>query len=102
VRKLNFADLAGGIRLPGMRIAEGGVATLAPGEMSHDEGWHVHTDPEGFLILDGRGRIVIDGQETAFAPGDVFIVDPGEDHHLVCDGDSPVVTTWLHFERTTG
>ncbi|MEJ3747246.1 cupin domain-containing protein [Actinomycetes bacterium KLBMP 9797] len=102
MRKLKLTDLADGVRLPGMRIADGGVATIAPGEMSHPEGRHVHPDPEGFLILDGRGRILIDGVATEFTAGDVLIVEPGEDHHLVCDGDRPVVNTWLHFERAAG
>ncbi|MDR8413458.1 cupin domain-containing protein [Nonomuraea sp. 3-1Str] len=96
MRRSTLAEWAGGVSLPGYRVASGGVSTLPPGKVSHDEGRHVHPDPEIFLILSGTGRLHLDGEESGFAAGDVLVVDPGEDHHL--EAVTEVVTTWLHLE----
>lgn len=101
MRTLKLADLDDGLQLAGHRVESGGVATVAPGTRSHDEGRHVHSDPEVFLILTGRGQIHIDDRPTPFTAGDVLIVEPGEDHHLEAAGPEPVVVTWLHLEAVS-
>jgi len=30
----------------------------------------------------------------------VFIVEPGEDHHLISDGEDPCINLWLHAGPT--
>ena len=83
---------------PGYVIERGGVSRYLAGERTHPEGHHVHTVPEMFLILQGSGVIEIDGAPTPFEAGDVFLVEPGEDHHLVSQGELPLVSTWLHLQ----
>jgi quercetin dioxygenase-like cupin family protein len=34
---------------------------------------------------------------TRFAAGDILIIEPGENHHLISDGDVPLVFTWMHL-----
>jgi mannose-6-phosphate isomerase-like protein (cupin superfamily) len=48
--------------------------------------------------VQGSGYIEIDGaQADTFRAGDLLIIPPGEDHHLVSDGDVPLVFTWMHL-----
>jgi quercetin dioxygenase-like cupin family protein len=100
MRRSRLADHGSGVSLPGHRVESGGVSTLPPGAISHNEGPHTHPDPEIFLILSGSGRIHIDGTPSGFAAGDVLVVEAGEDHHL--EAMETVVTTWLHLEPGEG
>jgi mannose-6-phosphate isomerase-like protein (cupin superfamily) len=84
--------------VPGFTIERGGVSRYPAGERTHPEGHHVHTVPELFLILQGSGVIEIDGAATPYEAGDVFVVDPGEDHHLVSRGELPLVSMWIHLQ----
>jgi mannose-6-phosphate isomerase-like protein (cupin superfamily) len=104
VQKLSLADLTarsdGPIladAVPGFHIERGGITRYEAGARSHPEGHHVHTAPEVFCILQGRGVIEIDGVPTAFQAGDVFVVAAGEDHHLVSQGELPLLSAWLHL-----
>jgi mannose-6-phosphate isomerase-like protein (cupin superfamily) len=84
--------------VPGHVIERGGVSRYEAGQRTHPEGHHVHDVPELFYILQGSGVIEIDGATSPFQAGDVFVVDPGEDHHLVSQGGLPLVSMWLHLE----
>jgi len=99
MRRLSIPDLTNGLAsaVPGHRAGTGGVALSAGGERSHPEGRHVHEFPEAFLILDGHGDIEIDGHASPIAAGDVLVVAPGEDHHLVSSVHRPLVIVWLHL-----
>lgn len=96
MRRGTLAEFGSGVGLPGYRVDSGGVSTLEAGAISHNKGPHTHPAPEIFLILSGSGRVHIDGETSAFAAGDVLIVEAGEDHHL--EALDTVVTTWLHLE----
>jgi hypothetical protein len=104
MKKLALTDLTGrdfgpvmSGAVPGFLLERGGITRYEAGARSHPEGDHVHTVPEVFLILQGSGTIEIDGQPTAFEAGDVFVVDPGEDHHLVSGGPVPLLSAWMHL-----
>jgi mannose-6-phosphate isomerase-like protein (cupin superfamily) len=105
MKMLNLADLVargGGpvlaTAVPGYHIERGGITRYANGERSHPEGHHVHIVPEMFVILQGTGVIEVDGSPTPFQAGDVFVIDAGEDHHLVCQGDLPLISAWMHLQ----
>jgi mannose-6-phosphate isomerase-like protein (cupin superfamily) len=105
MRKLSLADLTSraegpvlGAAVPGFHIERGGITRYEQGQRSHPEGHHVHTVPEAFCILQGTGVIEIDGVATPFQAGDVFVVEPGEDHHLICQGDLPLLSAWMHLQ----
>lgn len=106
MEKLTLADLTGradgpvlAAARPGFAVERGGITRYEVGHRSHPEGYHVHTVPKMFVILQGTGVIEIDGAPTPFQAGDVFIVEPGEDHHLVSGGDLPLLSAWMHLER---
>jgi mannose-6-phosphate isomerase-like protein (cupin superfamily) len=104
MRKLRLTDLTLGAEgpvlaaaVPGFQLERGGITRYEAGTRSHPEGHHVHTVPEAFLILQGSGVIEVDGMATAFQAGDVFVVEPGEDHHLVSQGVLPLLSAWMHL-----
>ncbi len=104
MHKLAIADLTGrdggpvlSDAVPGFHIERGGITRYEAGARSHPEGDHVHVVPEVFLILQGTGVIEIDGAGTPFQAGDVLVVEPGEDHHLVSDGPLPLLSAWMHL-----
>jgi mannose-6-phosphate isomerase-like protein (cupin superfamily) len=109
MKKLCFSELCvtGGGHLlqdilPGDYIASGGLAFAKRGERSHTndgpEGkdHHVHTDCKAFLIFQGKGTMEINGEQHPVQTGDLFIVEPGEDHHLISSEEDPIVTLWCH------
>ncbi len=108
MRKVSFADLTLGGTGPVVSPAGPGLVDRGgfrrydePGFRTHDEsaGPHVHTTPEIFCIFQGTGSVEIDGALVdRFQAGDVVIIDPGEDHHLISDGDVPLVFTWMHLQ----
>lgn len=85
--------------VPGKYLVVGGIGFKEPGQVTHP-GHHVHDDEEVFIILQGKGEIEIGGRRHPIAAGDVLVVEPGEDHHLVSSDDDPLVNLWLHAGPT--
>ena len=83
--------------IPGEHLSAGGLSFHAPGARTHDgETRHTHADHEVFCILAGRGWIEIEGRREPIAAGDVLVIEPGEDHHVVGDPRSPIANLWFH------
>lgn len=71
------------------------AAVLAAGRTTLDAGSSVgeHSHPsteELYLILEGHGRGVLDGQSFPVGPGDLFLCKAGHSHGLVNDSDRPL------------
>ncbi len=104
MKRYRFADLdamwpahVAGRLIPGQRLAQGGLSFHPPGVRTHDKpGPHVHADHEVLCILQGKGIIEIDGRKEPVAAGDVLVIEPGDDHHLVVDSDHPIVNIYFH------
>lgn len=108
MKRLSITDLTGhgsgpvlSGAVPGFHIERGGITRYEAGGRSHPEGRHVHTVPEVFLILQGTGIIEVDGVASPFQAGDVFLVEAGEDHHLVSHGELPLLSAWMHLTPVT-
>lgn len=85
--------------VPGRRIYKGGLAFHTPGSISHDEDRpHVEVDYEIFCLLQGEGWIEIEGIREPARAGDVLVIEPGEDHHLISSDHNPFLNLWLHAE----
>ncbi|MBB6729448.1 cupin domain-containing protein [Cohnella zeiphila] len=88
--------------MPGSYLSAGGLAFERPGSRSHTNDGpdgtdrHVHSDCEAFLILQGRGTLELDEAFIPIVAGDVIVVEPGEDHHLIASEDDPPVVLWCH------
>lgn len=65
-----------------------GRTTLEPGSTI---GEHAHPNTEDlYLILEGRGIGVLDGERFPVGPGDLFLVKAGGRHGLINDSDGPL------------
>ena len=82
--------------VPGKYIASGGLSFNKIGERTHSEGYHVHPEGEIFCIMQGQGEIEIDGKREPVHAGEVLIIEPGEDHHLIGDPAHPIINLWFH------
>jgi len=80
----------------GKYIAHGGLSFHKIGWRTHPEGHHVHPEGEIFCIMQGQGEIEIDGKREPVHAGEVLIIGPGEDHHLIGDPAHPIINLWFH------
>ena len=87
--------------VPGDYLCMGGLSFKPPGFRTHDHDGpggadlHVHDGCEVFLILQGRAVMEVDGESHPLQTGDVMIIEPGEDHHLIADEQDPCINVWL-------
>lgn len=78
---LKLGEMAGVISL--------GRITLEPGSTI---GEHAHPNTEDlYLILEGRGMGVLNGERFSVGPGDLFLVKAGGSHGLINDSDAPLI-----------
>ncbi|HEY0865882.1 MAG TPA: cupin domain-containing protein [Fimbriimonas sp.] len=85
--------------MKGKRLYSGGVAFHGPGFVTHDDDHpHTHDDQEIFCLLQGEGWIDLEGRREPVRAGDVLVIEPGEDHHLISSDDSPLINLWLHAD----
>jgi mannose-6-phosphate isomerase-like protein (cupin superfamily) len=72
--------------MAGVRAA--GRTVLAPGS---SVGEHAHPDTEEiYLVLEGHGRGVLDGQSFPVGPGDLFLCKAGHSHGIINDSHAPL------------
>ena len=65
-----------------------GRITLEPGSTI---GEHAHPNTEDlYLILEGHGRGILDGERFPVGPGDLFLVKAGGSHGLINDSEGPL------------
>jgi len=109
MKKLRFAELKVledehilSSVLPGKYLYVGGFGFSRPGARSHtndghgNSDHHVHNDCECFVIFQGKGLLELNKEFIPITAGDVIVIEAGEDHHLISDKDSPLVTLWCH------
>jgi mannose-6-phosphate isomerase-like protein (cupin superfamily) len=54
-------------------------------------GTHRHGDDEEiYVVLEGEGRMTLDGQDHRVGPGSIVLNRPGGEHGLVNDGTGPL------------
>jgi quercetin dioxygenase-like cupin family protein len=82
--------------IPGKRLAHGGLSFHAPGSRTHAEGEHRHDNEEVFCFLQGKGELELDGKRYPVRAGDVIVIEPGEEHYIHADAETPTVNCWFH------
>ena len=92
--------------LPGEYLSSGGLAFEKPGYRTHSydgpdgQDFHVHKDCEVFIIAQGKGEMELNKELHPVVTGDIIVVEPGEDHHLISSVEDPIVTLWIHAGPT--
>ena len=76
-------------RLPGELVTFLDLTVIPPGV---SVGTHTHgpDDEEIYVIIDGTGRVELDGAVSEVGAGDVIINPPGGTHGLVATGQVPL------------
>ena len=98
---MSYADLGAFVTLDGSEIREwAGAVSMPAGNQSLAEATiptggattaHYHrTTEELYLIVEGLGRLVIDGEEREVAQGDCALIPPGATHKLFNIGSLPL------------
>jgi uncharacterized cupin superfamily protein len=64
------------------------VTVLEPGQSSV---YHAEANQEGFLVLQGGCRLIVEGEERPFRTWDFFRAPPWTEHAFVGAGDGPCV-----------
>ena len=89
--------------IPGQYLCQGALSYKKPGFRTHSNDGpggidrHVHDDDcEVFVIVQGKAVMEVDGERISMVTGDVLVIEPGEDHHLVADAEDPCINLWLH------
>jgi quercetin dioxygenase-like cupin family protein len=73
--------------LQGFGSMEVWVQTVEPGAATPV---HRHDCEEAIVILEGRGVLVMGGEEEAFGPGTTLVIPRDEVHQLKCTGPSAI------------
>ncbi len=82
--------------VPGKYINKGAMSYKTPGFVTHaDEPAHIHDDAEVFVILQGKAKMQMDHEVIELVTGDVLVVEPGENHHLIADEHDPCINLWV-------
>ena len=80
-------------------INEGMLRFGKPGFRTHskenENDSHSHKTHEIFLILQGKACIELNDKKYNVKTGDIFIVEPGENHHLNVDKNDPAIYIWF-------
>lgn len=104
IRRLSDLPVEPKARIRGGLGAGSGIDLLAAGEMAGilsmgritlepgaTIGVHAHPDTEDlYLILEGRGTGVLNGDHFPLGPGDFFLVKAGGSHGLINDSEAPL------------
>lgn len=69
-------------------IVSMGRTTLEPGSTIGEHG-HPNTE-DLYLILEGHGTGILNGERFPLGPGDLFLVKAGGSHGLINDSDHPL------------
>lgn len=68
-------------------------ARFAPGQVAAA---HDHADMvEVFFVASGQGTIYVNDQPQPLMPGTCVVVEPGETHEVINDGDGELVLTYF-------
>ena len=86
--------------LPGKEISHGGMFFLKANDVTHacDNGSrrHVHEDCKLFYFLQGKAVVEVDGVCHQAEIGDIYLIEPGEDHHIVAGEQELPVGIYCH------
>ncbi|MGQ9513876.1 MAG: cupin domain-containing protein [Thermoproteota archaeon] len=79
----------------------GGLHFYTPGEISHsEEERHIHEDhDEIFIGLQGKGTLEVEGKSYPINIGDIYLIEPGESHHVMADEMDPILLLWIGARR---
>jgi mannose-6-phosphate isomerase-like protein (cupin superfamily) len=85
-RRKGFHVVAGSDRSQAATMTLGPHASTGGPDNRHDR------SDQWLYVMSGDGHAVVEGHEVAVEPGDLLLIEKGETHEIVNDGDEPLVT----------
>ncbi|HMM27127.1 MAG: cupin domain-containing protein [Chloroflexota bacterium] len=72
--------------------AQAATMVLAPGESTGGpDNRHAASD-QWLYVTGGRGYAVVEGRRVGLEPGTLLLIEAGEGHEIVNDGDEPLAS----------
>lgn len=60
------------------------ILTIPPRDFSIKERFHFHNkQTEVYYVLEGEAEVFLNSEKFDATPGDVFVVEPGDKHHIM-------------------
>lgn len=76
--------------------SQAATMVLAPGESTGGaDNRHAASD-QWLYVTGGHGYAVIEGRRVSLAPGSLLLIEAGEGHEIVNDGDEPLASLNLY------
>lgn len=97
MRSVDLNQLPGGFEvLARSARSEAAAMTLAPAESTGGPDNRHQGGDQWLLVLSGRGRAIVCGEEVALAPGLLLLIERGEAHEVRGEGDEPLRTVNMY------
>ena len=105
---INHLERAPGVTVSGMVGEESGATQISSGITSFAPGCsnttHFHNAEESVIVIEGKGTMIIGGEEHHVKPNDAAFITPGTHHRIINTGDGPFRIAWsyatIHVSRT--
>jgi mannose-6-phosphate isomerase-like protein (cupin superfamily) len=76
--------------------AQGAEMTLEPGTSTGGpDNYHADSD-QWLYVVSGSGHAVVESERVPLEAGDLVVVEAGETHEIVNDGDEPLQTVNIY------
>ena len=87
-------------RAPDWCVIQNGI--VAMGCSTRDEGQtvelHFHDADEFWFVVEGKARVITDGQEHVVEKGDVVCMQMGQEHALLRVLEAPYTQVWIECD----
>lgn len=70
-----------------------GIAVFSVGSSAPT---HYHDVEESVIVVEGEGRVVIEGREHVVKPNDAVFITPGAHHSIANNGDAQFKIAWTY------
>ena len=70
-----------------------GIAAFSVGSSAPN---HYHDAEESVIVIEGEGRVTLEGEEYVVKPNDAVFITPGAHHSIANNGDKPFKIAWTY------
>lgn len=76
--------------------AQAAQMTLDPGQSTGGPNNYHRESDQWLYVVSGSGRATVEGEDVALESGDLVVIEAGETHEIINDGDVPLETLNLY------
>lgn len=82
--------------LAGTQRSQAATMTLAPGSSTGGPNNRHASSDQWLYIVSGEGRAILDGEEHEVEEGALLLIEAGEVHEIINDGELPLKTLSIY------